>query len=54
MGDAYKDGEDHLHIDELPFPGWKNPKPMTKKNMEEAIEAFKKNPEMFKKDIPRW
>lgn len=32
----------------IPFPGWKKPAPMTKKDMEDLIEAFNKNPDMFK------
>jgi 2,4-dienoyl-CoA reductase-like NADH-dependent reductase (Old Yellow Enzyme family) len=45
---------ERFKITNIPFPGWKEPKPMTKKNIEEIIEAFKNNPEMFKKDRPRW
>jgi len=42
-------------ISALPFPGWKEPKPITQKEMKEVIEAFKKDPEhFFKKDVPRW
>lgn len=38
----------------IPFPGWNKPKLITKKELDEAIETFKNNPDIFKKDVPRW
>jgi hypothetical protein len=43
-----------MDIKDLPFPGWKEPKLITKEELEKFIEEFKKNPEIFKKDMPRW
>lgn len=44
----------HSIISSLPFPGWKEPKPIIKAELEKFIEEFKKNPEAFKRDLPRW
>ena len=41
-------------IKDIPFPRWKEPVMITKEELEMFIKEFKKNPEMFKKDMPRW